>query len=164
MNRDTDYVLLLLEYGAHPDKLHHKISNHNMYNPKLTSLNAAVDYMLGDDNMYQTVRALLIRGCETENFCLHERYFYGMEQLINLLYNFGVQVNVNYHGLWMKDLAGRYSTSQRVMLLQGTPRSLLSACRIVIISCLPRPRRDLNVLDHLPLPSSLIAYLKFCDV
>ncbi|CAG5130323.1 unnamed protein product [Candidula unifasciata] len=119
MNRDVHYVLLLLEHGAHPDKLHHKIrkNSQNTYNPRLTSLDAATEYMFAGDDVYRAVKALLIRGCQTDNFCYSSRIDHGAERLINLFYSFGVQINVDW--LLARQHNERDFTKQNLMLLRG---------------------------------------------
>ncbi|XP_012940522.1 ankyrin repeat and SOCS box protein 12 [Aplysia californica] len=166
MNGDVRYVLLLLEYGAYPDKLRHisRLTG-NVFNPRFTSLDAAVEYLMGEEEIYLAVKALLVCGCKSDNFQYHMCVYHNRERLIDVLHQFGVRSDG-------RDINNRLATElnvhnaaiRRLAYLRENPRSLLSACRIAIVSCQSRPRRNLDRLDGLPLPSALISYLKFSDV
>ncbi|KAI8778107.1 ankyrin repeat and SOCS box protein 12 [Biomphalaria glabrata] len=166
MNRDLRCLLLLLEYGAHPDQLTHSVQFlPTKYTPKITSLRAAVDYLNGPEDTYKAVRALLIRGCNTDNFTYHSIIYQDNERLVDLLYNFGLDSTTrDVNNRLASELDLNNQAKRKLCLLRATPRSLLSACRVAIISCLAKPRRNLCVLDCLPLPASMVSYLKFNDV
>ncbi|KAH9496067.1 Ankyrin Repeat [Bulinus truncatus] len=166
MNRDLRCVLLLLEYGASSDQLTHSVKlMHMMYTPKINSLRAAVDYLIGPEDIYKAVKALLIRGCSTENFTYHTCVYQDNEKLIELLFSFGLKTDGrDVNNRLATELNQNNQAEKKLIYLCGTPRSLLSSCRIIITSCLARPRRNLTGLDYLPLPTSMISYLKFIDL
>ncbi|XP_059141758.1 ankyrin repeat and SOCS box protein 12-like isoform X2 [Physella acuta] len=166
MNMDVRYVLLLLEYGADPDQLRHvsKVA-HNTYNPKCSSLDAATEYLVGATDVYTAVKALLIRGCRSENLIYHNCVYHDRDQLVDLLYHFGLGTNGrDINNRLATELNLRNRAEQKIKFYAENPRSLLSSCRLTIFSCLPRPRINLDMLDLLPLPTSLISYLKFNDL
>ncbi|KAH9496070.1 hypothetical protein Btru_012633 [Bulinus truncatus] len=143
MNRDLRCVLLLLEYGAK--------GSCGLFNRP--------------EDIYKAVKALLIRGCSTENLTYHTCVYQDNEKLIELLFSFGLKTDGrDVNNRLATELNQNNQAEKKLIYLCGTPRSLLSSCRIIITSCLARPRRNLTVLDYLPLPTSVISYLKFIDL
>ncbi|CAL1531206.1 unnamed protein product [Lymnaea stagnalis] len=165
MNQDARYVLLLLDHGANPDQLRH--SNPvipSLYNPKFNSINAATNYLIGAQDITQVVKALLIRGCKTENFTYHTCVQQDLEEIVELLFNFGLcSDSRDLNNRLATELNLRNGAEAKLIQLRGSPRSLLSACRITIISSLSRQRRSLDSLDSLLLPSAIVSYLKYND-
>ncbi|KAK3759341.1 hypothetical protein RRG08_020264 [Elysia crispata] len=169
MNGDINSVLLLLQFGAHPDKLRHLAPGstllfHGGFAPKISSLGAAMEN-LHEGDVYTAVRALLERGCKTSTFHYHSCVYMDREKLVDLLYAFGVRSDWrDENGRLATELNVKNDAKERLIALRERPRSLLSACRVKIVSCLPRPRGGLECLARLPLPSSIIAYLQFQDL
>ncbi|GFO11390.1 ankyrin repeat and socs box protein 1-like [Plakobranchus ocellatus] len=169
MNGDIQYVLLLLQYGAHPDKLRHlspgsTLLFHGGFAPKISTLVAAMEH-LHEGDVYKAVRALLERGCRTYSVHYHSCVYMDRMKLVDLLHAYGIRSDWrDENGRLATELNVKNDAKDRLLVLRESPRSLLSACRVTIISKLPRPRKGLDCVDSLPLPSPLITYLKFPDV
>lgn len=169
MNDDIKSVLLLLRFGAHPDKLQHLAPNlkplfHAGFAPRITSLGAAMDN-LHEGDVYTAVKALLERGCRTTAYHYHSCVCMDRVRLVDLLFAFGVSSEGrDENGRLATQLNVKNAAKDRLIALRESPRSLLSACRVKILSCLPRPRDGLDCLETLPLPSTMISFLKVSDV
>ncbi|RUS91207.1 hypothetical protein EGW08_001013, partial [Elysia chlorotica] len=155
MNGDVNSVLLLLQFGAHPDKMRHLAPGSTLlfqggFAPKISSLDAAMEN-LHEGDVYLAVRALLERGCRTStSFHYHSCVYMDREQLVDLLFAFGVRSDWrDENGRLATELNVKNGAKERLIALRESPRSLLSACRVKIVSCLPRPRPGLECLMRL---------------
>ncbi|XP_074653623.1 ankyrin repeat and SOCS box protein 12-like [Tubulanus polymorphus] len=155
-------VCELLKGGADVDKSHMSIGMSMMSSP--LHISAIYGY-------FNCFFALIVAGADPNNCTNNHRgtiyhslvkYDSANVKFVELLYESGADVYVtNDQGKFPHDIVecDLNPTAAFIQLIFRNPRSLLSGCRLVIRHTIGK--KNLPVINELPLPQKLLAYLQF---